>query len=157
MKYATLRRGTADTSDLVRALDELGVGRGDDFALVPLDELTGDVGKRGPDNGRTTSREAAKANAPRRGTQRAKVLEVIARGARCSVGVPPRGATRDEIAAELFLPPNVIGPRVLELRRQGFVYESGSTRTTRAGEQAAVVFPSDRGLDVARELRRVSA
>lgn len=141
MRRVTLRRGKATGLDLREALDSLGIGRGEDFSIVPASEFAGQLGEVGPyPKDKPTSRDAAYANAPRRGTQRERVLVQIV-----SCGVT--GATRDEVADLLHMPPNVATPRVLELIQGGHVEETSRTRATRAGEQATVLVATPKGRD----------
>jgi hypothetical protein len=97
-----------------------------------------------------TSRQAALANYPRSGSQRMDALLRVAREGR-------RGATRDELSQWLGWPPNVVGPRVLELKRGGWlrsgVPSAGEAycRRTRAGNDAEVLVLTDRAR---AELRR---
>ena len=83
-----------------------------------------------------TSREAAERIEPVAGTMRAKVLDVIrGRGA--------EGATDDEIQRVLDLSQNSARPRRRELELGGLVRDSGRTRPTRSGRQAAVWVEGD--------------
>jgi hypothetical protein len=89
--------------------------------------------------GSSTSREAAWDNYPRSGTQRERILSIVYR----------RGdATRDELAATM--PDSSVDPRVLELIRGGWLYETVQTRPTRTGSQAVVLALTAKALDVMR-------
>ena len=96
-----------------------------------------------------TSRQAAEANAPRSGTQRAKVLLALF-GARSR----HLGLTDDQIAAETGLVGNAVRPRRGELVADGFVEDSGERRSSWMGHPAVVWTITARGALVARELDR---
>lgn len=85
--------------------------------------------------GSETSRKAALANYPRQGSQRQKVLLQVA----FMSGTRERGVTRDELADRLGMSPNSVRPRVAELVEGGWVRESGRTRKTPLGRDAAVL------------------
>lgn len=78
-----------------------------------------------------TSHAAAASIEPHAEGQRERVL-----GALRDAG--PRGLTSDELEVALQLPSQSVTPRVLELRRAGVIVNSGTTRATRRGRQAAV-------------------
>lgn len=78
-----------------------------------------------------TSRDADARNAPREGTQRAKVLNFI----RACGG---DGATDEELQDETGLNPNTARPRRVELVRDGWIRDSGRRRKTRGGDEAIV-------------------
>jgi hypothetical protein len=82
--------------------------------------------------GSETSRQAAIDNYPRSNTQRRRVLDAI-------VAAGEDGHTRDELSITLRLPINSVLPRVVELKRDGFVVESSKTRTTSTGSRATVL------------------
>jgi len=68
-----------------------------------------------------TSRNAALANFPRSGTQRLAVLQAVYLAG-------PRGATSDEISARHGIRLYSVKPRLLELRRGGWVARNGDVR-----------------------------
>ena len=84
-----------------------------------------------PHNGTPTSREAAHSVKPRVSKLRADVLVVlIARG--------EIGATAQEIEKATGLPGNTVRPRLVELRENGCVRDSGRKRKTDSGRLAVV-------------------
>lgn len=93
-------------------------------------------------NAPETSRQAALANAPRSGTQRAKVL----------LALYDHALTDDEIAATTDLVGNAVRPRRGELVSGGFVEDSGHRRSSWMGHPAVVWQVTDKGARVAREL-----
>lgn len=97
---------------------------------------------KGPDNGTPTSRAAAFANMPRRGSQRWRVLHAFMRPQEYRTMVPT-GWTRDELAAVLRLSPNSLRPRVRELVEGGWlvphVVDGEVWRRKAAGGQFAEV------------------
>lgn len=110
--------------------------------------------KRGHAPMAETSRQA-RAAVVERGLkpQQIEVLRVLARGP----------ATSDDIVSALSLPPNVVAPRLQELRTAGWVerlttrdpgtgHEKTLTRKTRAGTSAAVHAATAAGIE---ELRKV--
>lgn len=137
-----LQRGTATLGTMRDALDRLGIRHGEDFVVgVPVDDdLEVDENRLGPSNRTPTSRAAAFANIGRSGTQRRAIFELIAMH-------EPFGVTRDDLAALLGgAPHQSVTPRVWELKRGGFVQESGETRTTSNGEPASVLELTPKGM-----------
>ena len=49
-----------------------------------------------------------------------------------------RGATADEVAADLSIPLLSVGPRMLELRQKGLIVDAGYECPTRLGSMARV-------------------
>jgi hypothetical protein len=137
---------------LRKALDDAGIGYGEEFAIVRVGETigTGPAADSPSANGlggfardSATSRKAALDNYPRSGTQRAKVLRAITEAARLGGGV-----TRDELCLALTMPPNVLTPRVKELIDGGWAKEDPDMkRRTRAGSEAVVVFATDKAMN----------
>jgi predicted ArsR family transcriptional regulator len=82
-------------------------------------------------NGTATSRAAAESVKPHAATLREQVFEYIDRQSIV-------GATADEIEADLELSGNTVRPRLVELRRDGRICDSGNTRKTRTGRSAVV-------------------
>lgn len=83
-----------------------------------------------------TSHDAEAANAPRRGSQRWKIMEyVIANGS----------ATADEWEAAFGWPH---GPRATELKRRGYLVATGKTRQTRYATEAEVLEATPLGLAI---------
>lgn len=80
--------------------------------------------------GADTSRAAQLAVMPRAGTQRRRILELIAR-----LG---HGLTDEEIVARTGLVPNTVRPRRVELVEGGWLRDSRERRLTRAGHPAIV-------------------
>lgn len=140
MRRVTIRRSQSTIADLWRACDELGIGWGDDFCIVPASEFEGQIGDVGPHNNTVTSRAAAYANLPRRDSQRYVVLECIVDGGH-------HGYTRDELADVLRSTNQTITPRVWELVKGGFVEETARTRRTRQGQQAKVLVATPKARD----------
>lgn len=82
-----------------------------------------------PHNGTETSVAAAKAAAPRVGTDKRRILDVF----------ELRGDwTQDEIALHLFMPRSTVCARMNELEREGYVRKTNATRQTQYGRMAAV-------------------
>jgi hypothetical protein len=131
--------------ELLRKLDAIGVGPGEEFLIASArnpdaieDPAENRVGPSTP--GSDTSRRAALDNYPRSGSQRHRVLVAIGRAGH-------HGRTRDELATELGLPDSGTDARVWELLQGKFVKELDSvTRKTRAGSQASVLVLTDKGL-----------
>jgi hypothetical protein len=140
MRRVTARRGETTPSMLSHYLDELGVETGDDFCIVPAIEFEGEIGAVGPHGNKPTSRDAAYFNAPRRGTQRERVIAAL-------LACQYTGATRDELAEMLDMRPNVLTPRVWELVKGGFAEETSRTRKTRDGAQAVVLVATPKARD----------
>lgn len=132
---------------LIEALARCGVGHGDEFLISKGDgkEISVDANALGAFAASSdTSRQAALDNYPRSGTQRRRVLEAIGQAGEW-------GRTRDELAHELGLSGNAIRPRVCELSDGGFVEESGRTRKTDLGSEAAVLVLTTKGREQMRE------
>ncbi len=84
-----------------------------------------------PHNGTATSIAAAKAVMPRAGTIRERIYQLIARQ-------KLRGMTADEVEFGMAMSGDTVRPRLIELRREGRIYKSDTTRPTRKGQQAVV-------------------
>jgi hypothetical protein len=128
---------------LRKALDEAGIGYGDEFMVVnpgtpephgPAADDASANGLGGFARDSATSRKAALDNYPRSGTQRARVLAALMEAADGAGGL-----TRDELCVALNMPPNVLTPRVKELIDGGWAHETDVNRRTRAGSEAVVV------------------
>lgn len=92
----------------------------------------------------STARAAAESNAPRSGTQRGKVLLLLARAG-------DHGATDYELAeAAGIIRPHVAGTRRKELQQQGFVVETERRRNTDTGSPAVVWVITEAGVEAAR-------
>lgn len=129
-KRLTRTTGTANWSQLIAALDEMGIELLDDFVVCRPEALEGPKARSGdPD----TSKLAALRNEPRRGTQRATILGWL----RVYAGHGD-GRTADEIAIVAGLPLNTVSTRMSELERGGHVEKTGERRKTRAGGEANV-------------------
>jgi predicted ArsR family transcriptional regulator len=96
-------------------------------------------------NAPETSAAAAVANAPRSGTQRARVLIAVARHG---------GLTDDEIGMVCGLSGNAVRPRRGELVQGGYVEDSGDRRPSAMGNEAVVWTATPRGVTTAIELDR---
>lgn len=95
-------------------------------------------------DGGATQRQAAYDNYPRSGSQRYRVLMAL-------MGTG-NGMTRDELARSLELPDSSVDARVWELKRGGWIAESGLTRETAQGSQANLLFiPDDVFKRIAKE------
>jgi DNA-binding MarR family transcriptional regulator len=154
--FKLLRRPLADSEpadvqayhrEVAKALSELGVAHGEEFALMPASQLEGsrvDAKTLGPFSRRSeTSRQAALDNYPRAKTQRWRVLLAIFH----------RPRTRDALAQTLNLGDSSVDARVWELLRGGFVLESDERCRTRAGSEAAVLMVTSKGREEVRAHR----
>ena len=94
-----------------------------------------------------TSTVAAARNAYRSGSQRSRVLVAIADAALRG------GLTTDEICRATDLKGNSARPRLIELRADGFVEDSGEQRPSDLGDPATVWRATEAGYRIARELR----
>jgi hypothetical protein len=86
-----------------------------------------------PHSGAATSRAAAKAVRP---GFAARSRRLILDAVEASM---PDGLTREELEDRLRLAGNTVRPRVWELLASGALVESGRTRPTRSGRDAAVL------------------
>lgn len=84
------------------------------------------------------------ANEPRRGSQRARLLEAL-------VEAGQNGATADELSAILDLPYVSASTRCSELVRGGWAVPTTSTRKTRAGGDAEVLLASSKAVGLLEE------
>jgi hypothetical protein len=153
-------RGAADTERRLaeKDADEFGTGflvggiRADPTTVVvvtPGGLSDPDARRLGPFARESdTSRRAALEAYPRQGTQRWRILGVLAAQHSSLAPGAPIGYTRDELAAKCGMSPNTVRPRVRELIEGGWVEESETfTRKTTSGRDAALVLLSDRGRD----------
>jgi len=92
-----------------------------------------------------TSRMAARAVAPRTGTQRWAILCLIGEAHSTSGFI---GLTRDQIASWLAISPNTVRPRVKELIDGGFVRVADSAGKSREGRDAERLALTTKGLHV---------
>jgi hypothetical protein len=99
-------------------------------------------------NAPETSGQAAEANFPRSGTQRARVLLTIYR----HQWLRGHGLTDDEIASYSKQIGNSVRPRRGELVRDGLVEDSGQRRGSNMGHPAVVWCLTDDGMRAAKEL-----
>ena len=98
----------------------------------------------------STARAAAESNAPRSGTQRGKVLLILARAG-------DFGATDFELAeAAGIVRPHVAGTRRKELADRGFVEATDRRRQTDTGSSAVVWRITVKGLEAVAEMRAVA-
>lgn len=111
---------------------------------LPFDNRLGPSHHNAPE----TSGQAAVANFPRSGTQRATVLDVIYRHS----WLRGHGLTDEEIATYAKLTGNSVRPRRGELVRDGLVVDSGERRGTWMGNPAVVWTLTEEGLRAAKEL-----
>jgi hypothetical protein len=106
-------------------------------------------------NAPETSGQAAEANFPRSGTQRAKVLrsiyDTVVFAPDLSVSWPG-GLTLDEIANRTNLVGNSVRPRRKELEAAGLIEDSGRRRSSNMGHPAVVWTLTDEGLRAAKGL-----
>ncbi len=167
-----MRRGSAKLEDLRRALDELGVKEGEDFAIThgrnvqqlldPDGDLLGPDAEEGTDpleptpdanqlghfsRNSETSRKAALDNYPRSGTQRAKILAALVMAEQKG----HVGATRDQLSRGLGMPDSSVDARVGELIAGEFARETEQTRKTQHGSDATVVVATDKGHEWVQE------
>ena len=93
-----------------------------------------------------TSRKAALENFPRSGSQRRRVLLIVVRAGHA-------GRTSDEIADRYEINLYSVKPRLLELRRGGWVRRTGERRTTGGSKTGSDVYvPTARALEeIARD------
>lgn len=91
-----------------------------------------------PDKTPATQRKAAMSALPRSGSDKLRVLLFL-------YEEEGRGATDEEIAAELRLPLNTARPRRYDLAKEEWIVESGRTRKTVTGSDAAVWVLSEKG------------
>lgn len=92
-----------------------------------------------------TSREAALANYPRSGTQRARVLVALFYSG-------DAGMTDEELTLMLDLSPSSERPRRVECVEAGWVEDSGARRLTRTRSRAAVWVCTEAGRSAAQQL-----
>jgi len=76
-----------------------------------------------------TSIATAQRVAPKMGTVRARILDMIRL---------KDGLTRDELEQLLGISPNTLNPRLRELEEMGWIEDSRTTRPTRSGSPAIV-------------------
>lgn len=87
-----------------------------------------------------TSIAAAESIEPVAGTMRAQVLDCIRAREEFTLGLGcgPLGCTDDELEVLLSMRHQTASARRRELQLQGFIVDSGWTRTTRSGREAIV-------------------
>lgn len=154
VRYATARRpeegaGAAEKNaylrTLGRGLEEIGVGKGEEFAIVPLSSVDEQTKLSELDTtlgpfakGSETSRQAALDTYPRSGSHRWRILAALQ--------AFPDGLTREELAIATSLGGDTIRPRVLELIGGGFAVETEVTRKTQKGSDATVLLVTESGV-----------
>lgn len=130
--------------DLQTAMSDLDIAVGEEFLLMSagggkVNDSSEDVSQNalGPFSSESdTSREAALFNYPRSGTQRWQVLTAI---------VSSGGRTRDQLSEQLHLPDSSVDARVWELKKGGWIEESGRKERTRAAAEATVLVATTHG------------
>lgn len=130
-----------DLESLRAALDRLGVGHREEFLVSPVaDEDVSVDGNRLGAFARDpeTSRQAALDNYPRSGKQRHQVFVAVAEAGE-------RGAISDEIADALGIRLYSAKPRLIELRRGGWVRKNGKTRPSETNSQVDVHVLTEKG------------
>lgn len=144
----------------VGALNEAGVRIGEPFIVVRFDEWA--EAKAGPrpapasprrrlDEPREgmarrtdpeTSRRAARDVKPRSGTQRGRLLAVIANSG-------PQGMTSEEASEAAGVSfSRSSGPRIAELLREGYIRDTGQTRPGSLGSDQRVLVATDKGREI---------
>jgi hypothetical protein len=142
---------------IARALDEIGVARGEEFVLANAAALTAPPegpaaedpaadGLGGFTADSDTSRQAAIDNYPRSGSQRHRILLcIIAAG-------HDVGRTAHEVAKETGIYYGSVTPRIGELKRGGWIEASEWTRRSEHDSEAEVLLATDKALaHVAKE------
>lgn len=155
MRQVRLVRGESGVSELRTALDSLGVGNGQAFVVMAAserDRLGRLAGARmldhpelaseeleAPRDGAArstdpdTSKAAAKRNAPTRGSQRWRLLEVI-------VAAGVHGMTGEEASEATGIPyARSSGPRLAELKGDGLLEVRGSRSGSMGADQEVLV------------------
>ena len=148
---------------LIAALNEVGVGIGEEFVIVHgdgyeddrPDGTLGSSPRRRLDEPReggarrsdpSTSRKAARDVKPRTGTQRVKILAVIA-------AKGDHGATSEEAAdASGVSFSRSSGPRIAELLRDGYIADTGRTRPGSLGSDQRVLVATEKGREAIEAL-----
>jgi hypothetical protein len=137
-------------------LDEAGIQKGDEFTVEPsrisnpsryqLKRHDEDqVGPSAAGSGQGTSIDAALSHFPRSGSQRHRVLLA-------AVAAGERGVTSDELVNELDLLLQSIKPRIVELRKSGYLRMNGQRRRSKAGAHADVHVATGKAyLELARQ------
>ena len=136
--YVVMRRGEATLESMRRALDQLGIEPGGDFVVTTprFDEIR-ELGRWHRDDP-DTSRDAARSNAVRAGTQRHKALAAVRdRG--------DAGATYDEARADTGI--DSMQQRLTDLKQQGLLQPNGLKRRTRRGTMANAMVLTPAGRD----------
>jgi hypothetical protein len=140
-EITALIRGEATLSTLRTALDALGVGHGEPFYLAAHEDTLGPKSRTADPN---TSKQAAWENAPRRGTQRAKILRLLILDHKGDGS----GLNRHEIQKYLpEIPIDSLSTRMSELKQGGWAYATGETRKTQHGVDAEVLAWTGKALD----------
>lgn len=97
-----------------------------------------DEPRRGPYQPHSsTSKLAALSNAPRSGTQRARILTYLVEQAE-------RGATRQEVGQALLMSDDSVRPRIVELIEGGWAVKTDRQRRTSLGEMAEVIVATEK-------------
>lgn len=145
MKYRRLRRPRKDSGaeavakyrrEVAVALEELGVGFGEEFLIIPLSVIVDGPKARGSDP--DTSKTAALRNEPKRGSQRAQIVELLVR--------ERGGKTASDVAERLSIPLNSISTRMSELVRGGWIDIRGTRE--QAGSERSLYVPTAMAVDV---------
>jgi hypothetical protein len=127
------RDGPIRLRELKEALDAEGVQPGEQFTVSRIDVPGDGLGPFVKDS--DTSRQAALNNYPRTGSQRYRVVEYLRQ----------TPSTRDELEVALGLCSSTIHPRVWELVKGGWIWETPQTRLTRLGCEAHVLALTEKG------------
>jgi hypothetical protein len=151
-KHITLRRPPASATreeidnyhrEVAAALTAVGVANGDYFIVAPA-EVDVD-GPKARTSDPDTAKLAALRNKPKRGSQRAKIVDLLVDEARAAGGVAGfRGITASGIANRLSIPLNSISTRMSECERGGWVAVRGTV--FEAGADRSLYIPTEKAL-----------
>lgn len=133
---------------VLMACNRAGVDPGEAFyvsRVPPVSSLGGDGAVRSTDP--VTSRAAAKDVPPRRGSQRAAVL----------LALRDTPASADGLEWRTGIEFRSLTPRVGELKRWGYVEETGETQPGKRGSDQQVVRLTDKGRAMVEQLGREEA
>lgn len=133
---------------LGRALEAEGVNYGEGFYVLSAEKLAegrydldlADEDQVGAAASSASSANAAVINFPRSGSQRRRILEA-------AYDAGERGITSDEVSQALGIPLQSAKPRMLELRKGGWLRFTGDTRPSLAGATVEVMAITSRGAD----------
>jgi DNA-directed RNA polymerase specialized sigma24 family protein len=152
MRYRKIRRPlrTADQDEqlayrrrVAAALEDLGVGYGDEFVVVPLADLQAAPKARSTDP--ETSSLAALQNEPRRGSQRAGIIELLVSEAKASGSTDGFGGlSASKVAERLGIPLNSISTRMSECERGGWIAVRGTTNED--GSERSLYIPTAKAI-----------